>query len=304
MAGLRNNNNTQNAQWADYVGDILRGAQPINQLVPQHPYLNDVPLIDELRHQNTHHVILLTLDVAKKILSPITSFDYIHFITTHPSGIKDTLAWLVNASKLMTEFDDNGKIIFNLNALKYTKASYFEILGEKYIKITTSSPWLLEKLGKYIFSSRAPQVLELAIGWRGALSESIKGVKFCIWFSVAWRTIEFIMSSERDLVNFLGDFSMDVAKAVIAGGVATSIGSLASFACVSFGFPVILVGGAILLTGIVCTVVLNEIDAQCHLSEKLKYAIRDGLKRQQELDKWKRENMTPFMYVLNTPPVI
>lgn len=26
MAGLRNNNNTQNAQWADYVGDILRGA--------------------------------------------------------------------------------------------------------------------------------------------------------------------------------------------------------------------------------------------------------------------------------------
>ena len=66
----------------------------------------------------------------------------------------------------------------------------------------------------------------------------------------------------------------------------------------------ILVGGAILLTGIVCTVVLNEIDAQCHLSEKLKYAIRDGLKRQQELDKWKRGNMTPFMYVLNTPPVI
>ncbi|MDZ8524705.1 hypothetical protein SM983_00815, partial [Escherichia coli] len=86
--------------------------------------------------------------------------------------------------------------------------------------------------------------------------------------------------------------------------LATAIGSLASFACVSFGFPVILVGGAILLTGIVCTVVLNEIDAQCHLSEKLKYAIRDGLKRQQELDKWKRENMTPFMYVLNTPPVI
>ena len=38
--------------------------------------------------------------------------------------------------------------------------------------------------------------------------------------------------------------------------------------------------------------------------EKLKYAIRDGLKWQLELDKWKRENMTPFMYVLNTPPVI
>ena len=43
----------------------------------------------------------------------------------------------------------------------------------------------------------------------------------------------------------------------------------------------------------VCTVVLNEIDAQYHLSEKLKDAIRDGLKRQQELDKWKREWTDP-----------
>lgn len=57
MAGLRNNNNTQNAQWADYVGDILRGAQPINQLVPQHPYLNDVPLIDELRGNGANLLI-------------------------------------------------------------------------------------------------------------------------------------------------------------------------------------------------------------------------------------------------------
>ncbi len=77
------------------------------------------------------------------------------------------------------------------------------------------------------------------------------------------------------MVKFLGDISMDVAEAVIASGVATAIGSVASFACFSVGFPVILVGGAMLLTCIVCTFVLNEIDAQCHLSEKLKYAIRD-----------------------------
>ena len=258
----------------------------------------------------SHKAKILILDEATSGLDPVARDEVLDILMEFIQNEENSILMSSHITSDLEKIADyitfihNGKIIFNLNALKYTKASYFEILGEKYIKITTSSPWLLEKLGKYIFSSRAPQVLELAIGWRGALSESIKGVKFCIWFSVAWRTIEFIMSSERDLVNFLGDFSMDVAKAVIAGGVATAIGSLASFACVSFGFPVILVGGAILLTGIVCTVVLNEIDAQCHLSEKLKYAIRDGLKRQQELDKWKRENMTPFMYVLNTPPVI
>lgn len=44
------------------------------------------------------------------------------------------------------------------------------------------------------------------------------------------------MSSERDLVNFLGDFSMDVAKAVIAGGVATAIGSPASLPVLALAF--------------------------------------------------------------------
>lgn len=66
MAGLRNNSNTQNAQWADYVGDILRGSADKPASTLSTLYLNDIPLIDELRRQNTHHVILLTFDVAKK----------------------------------------------------------------------------------------------------------------------------------------------------------------------------------------------------------------------------------------------
>lgn len=62
------------------------------------------------------------------------------------------------------------------------------------------------------------------------------------------------------MVNFFGDFLMDVVKVVIVGGVVIVIGSLVFFVCVSFGFLVIFVGGVILLIGIVCIVVLNEID--------------------------------------------
>ncbi|WP_330983262.1 MULTISPECIES: hypothetical protein [Enterobacterales] len=31
----------QNPSWADYLGDSLRGNVPVNQLIPQHPYILD-----------------------------------------------------------------------------------------------------------------------------------------------------------------------------------------------------------------------------------------------------------------------
>lgn len=151
MVGLRNNNNIQNVQWVDYVGDIFWGVQLINQLVFQYFYFNDVLFIDELRYQNIYYVIFLIFDVVKKIFSLIILFDYIYFIIIYFLGIKDIFVWLVNVGKLMIEFDDNGKIIFNFNVLKYIKVSYFEIFGEKYIKIIIFSFWFLEKFGKYIF---------------------------------------------------------------------------------------------------------------------------------------------------------
>lgn len=298
MAGLRGNEKTQNAQWPDYVGGILRGEQPINQLVPQHPYINDIPLLSELKKQNTHHIVLLTLDDARNIISTVRDFDYISFITTHSAGIKDTASWLKMAGNLATEFDETGKIIFKFSSLRYTKVRYIEILGVKYIRVITTNTWLLEKLGKYIFNSRAPQALEMALGWRGALSEAIKGIKFCIWFSVGWRTIQFTMSSEHNIINLLGDISMDATKALIVGGMAAAVGNMVSAACFTFGLPVILVTAAIVITGIVGTVIINYIDDHFNLSGKLKIAIKDALKKQQELNDWKMKNMSPFIYTL------
>lgn len=33
--------NKQNPSAADYLGDVLRGNVPVNQLIPQHPYILD-----------------------------------------------------------------------------------------------------------------------------------------------------------------------------------------------------------------------------------------------------------------------
>ncbi|HDC1420395.1 TPA: hypothetical protein O7U53_004376 [Salmonella enterica] len=304
MASLRDTGKKQNAQWPDYVGSILRGTQTINRPVPQHPYLNDIPILDEMMRQNTHHVVLLTLNDAKNILNAIKNFDYINFFTTHASGIKDTFAWLKTGKNLMTDFDETGKLVFGFRSLLHTKARYIEMLGVKYIRIITSNTWLIDKLGKYIFNSRAPQILELALGWRGAVSEAIKGIKFCIWFSVGWRLIQFFMSSEHNIINLLTDIAMDTTKALIVGGMAAVVGSLVSLVCLSLGWPVVLVTGAIIATGIIGTVLMNTIDDHLYLSEKLKVAIKDGLKKQQEINEHKMKNLSPFMYVLTSTPTM
>lgn len=304
MASLRESDKKKNAQWPDYIGGILRGTQPINQLVPQHSYLNEIPILDEMMRQNTHHIILLTLDDAKRIIKEIKDFDYVNFISTHPSGIKDTFAWLKTSKNLMTDFDETGKLVFGFRSLLHTKARYIEILGVKYIRVITSNTWLIDKLGKHIFNSRAPQIMELALGWRGAVSEAIKGIKFCIWFSVGWRIIQFFMNSEHNIIDLFADITMDAAKALIVGGMAAAVGSLVSLVCLSLGWPVVLVTGAIVLTGIVGTVLVNLIDDHFHLSERLKIAIKDGLQKQQEINEYKMKNLSLLMYVLTSTPTM
>lgn len=300
MSILRNNQNEKQSLWSNYVGDILRGNQPINQLIPQHPYIDDIPLLNELNRQRTQHIVLLTIDDARKLFNEVKSFDYVNFFTTYTVNIKDSVSWLRISSNLMSEFDETGRLTFRLNSLLHTKASYIELLGVKYIKITTSSYWLLDKIGKTILSINAPQVLELAIGLKGIISETVKGIKLCIWFSVGLRIIQFAMSSEHNLINFLGDISMDITKTLIAGGMATIIGTLVSSACLAFGGPIILVTATIVATGIACTYALNKIDDHFKLSEKLKVAIKDAVIKQQQLTEWKMKNLSPLIYSLTT----
>lgn len=57
--------------WEDYLGDTLRGNVPVNQLIPQHPYLLDTLKLEEVLHKNTEHIMLLTTDEASAVISEL-----------------------------------------------------------------------------------------------------------------------------------------------------------------------------------------------------------------------------------------
>jgi len=39
--------------WSGYVGELLRGQQPINQLIPAHPYIDTLPQMEKVLERNS-----------------------------------------------------------------------------------------------------------------------------------------------------------------------------------------------------------------------------------------------------------
>jgi hypothetical protein len=121
-------NNDQPA-WHDYLGDMLRGDVPVNQLVPQHPYLLDTLKLEEVLHKNTEHILLLNTDEAYAVLNALYNKG-----TTYSGNIKDATSGMKNISKLVS-YKDAGKLVINLKGLGIKAVPYVH-KGVTYIKIT------------------------------------------------------------------------------------------------------------------------------------------------------------------------
>ncbi|RJT46796.1 hypothetical protein [Rahnella woolbedingensis] len=140
-----------------------------------------------------------------------------------------------------------------------------------------------------------PQMLEMGIGIRGLGSALIKGTKFCIFASLAWRVIELIFKSDYDLVDFLGDITMDAAKAVVASVV---IGVIAG-ALTLGGAPVVLIAGFVIIAGIVLNIGLNILDDHLGFSVGLKQKLCNALADYQRITEWDIRHPNPlFNYSL------
>ncbi|WP_387465999.1 DUF1240 domain-containing protein [Photorhabdus tasmaniensis] len=86
--------------------------------------------------------------------------------------------------------------------------------GEKYIKISGYAG-----VRKFITASRYGasnmKMISMGIGQQGINSGIVKGMKFCILFSVAYRAVEYIFKDEYTLADFLGNIAVDLAKTAV-----------------------------------------------------------------------------------------
>ena len=297
--------NNQNPSAADYLGDVLRGNVPVNQLIPQHPYILDTLGLAEAFEKNTTHIMLLTLDEAQSVIEDLDNSKPVILATTYAGNIKDSIAGAKNISKLVS-YTDAGKLVYRLKGLGI-KAIQYQYGGQVYVKITGYAS-LRRILQGTRYKINSPQILELGIGKAGINGGILEGAKFCIWFSLAYRTVQLIFKSDHDVAAFIGNITMDIAKIIVSIFVTKILvaagGALAAGAA-SVGFAVTLpiALGIVLIVGIGfgITYGLDYLDRKYHLTDKLISAIREGMRTQAEIEKWNFEHTSPFTYgLMNT----
>lgn len=204
--------NKQNPSAADYLGDVLRGNVPVNQLIPQHPYILDTLGLAEAFEKNTAHIMLLTLDEAQSVIEDLDNSKPVILATTYTGNIKDSIAGAKNISKLVS-YTDAGKLVYRLKGLGI-KAIQYQYGGQVYVKITGYAS-LRRILQGTRYKINSPQILELGIGKAGINGGILEGAKFCIWFSLAYRTVQLIFKSDHDVAAFIGNITMDIAKIIV-----------------------------------------------------------------------------------------
>lgn len=288
--------NNQNPLWADYLGDVLRGNVPINQLTPQHPYILDTLGLAEVFEKYTQHIMLLTLEEAQQVVDDLCNSSPVIFSTTYAGNIKDAHTGTKNISKLITYYDA-GKLVYRLKGLGI-KAIQYNYGGQVYVKIT-DYPSLRRILQRTRYKINHPRMLELGIGKAGINGNIIEGAKFCVWFSLAWRTVELIFKSDHEVAAFIGNITMDVAKIIVTIFVTKILvvaGGLAATIAASAGIVIPIAAGLVLIVaiGFGITYALNALDSRYQLSDRLIAAIREGMKAQQEIEQWNFENIDPF----------
>ena len=260
---------------------LLRGEDTFSSFPSMNPLQRDMALTNGTFITENRYIMLLTLEEAQQVTDELLGeVDEFFSNNLAPGNIKDILEGGSNIGKLMTFENSAGDIAFRFKSLGI-RAIEYPFKGKTYIKIT-GYPGMRRILEGTRYAVDHPQMLEMGIGIRGLGNALIKGTRFCIFASMAWRVIELIFKSDYDLVDFLVDITMDAAKAVVASVV---IGVIAG-ALTLWSVPIIIIAGIVIIAGIYLNINLNELDDMQGLSISLKEKLRIALTEYQRVNDW------------------
>jgi len=257
------------------------------------PVLSDMAVMNESFITASHYITLLTFDEAQSITDELLgNMDHFFSYRAGPGNIKDGLDGFRTIGKLMTYHNEFGKLIIRFQSLGM-RAVKCSVCGKDYIKLT-GYPAMRRILNGTRYSLRNPQILEMGIGIRGLGSSIVKGTKFCICCSLAWRAVELIFKSGYDLVDFLVDVTMDVAKIIVSSVAIGVVGGV----CILFSLPVIVTTLIVIGVGLYLNNGLNQLDDKLELSVGLKEKIRIALAEEQRMKVWNQQYSSSFLNLL------
>ncbi|CDH04191.1 putative membrane protein precursor [Xenorhabdus bovienii str. oregonense] len=295
-----------NPTWDGYMGDVLRGNVGINQLKPQHEFFDAIGL-EKVLSDNTQYHFVLTLAQAKSIIEDIspshpqtpnhgeafargTETENLSYGDEFARGTevdnkkKNPMAYVFSVTDPISTYAGNiydshgfSDVCREFKRLSITAKTYVGENGKKYIHLSGHAG--LRRLVRGTrYGSSHPQMLAMGIGQQGLNASIIKGVRFCIVFSIGYRLIESIFKDEYTLADFIGNITMDMAKTAIIAASSWIVGSLLT-ATALVGGSIIVVAGIVLAVGILAAIGLDLVDKQYGISEKLIALLKEEMKR-------------------------
>lgn len=261
----------------------------LNQFPSMNPLLNDMALMNGTFITESHHILLLTLEEAQEIVNELLgNLDEFFSYKAGPGNIKDGVDTFHFLSRLTTYYNPAGQLVTNFKSLKIQAVEH-KVHGKSYIKIT-GYPGIRRILQGTRYGVRNAQMIEMAIGRIGLKGAVAGGIKWCIYFSLAWRAIELIFKSDYLMNDFLVDVSIDLVKIIISGVVIGVVGGLFML----MGSAIVIGPLTILFAGIFLNAGLNFLDRELHFSDYLKAKLKPALSEQQRILQWNREHNNAF----------
>ncbi|WP_340612080.1 hypothetical protein [Xenorhabdus bharatensis] len=270
-----------NPTWHGYLGDYLNGKVGINQLIPQHEFFDSIGLEKEL-NKNTQYHYVLTLAQAQSIIEDINPSR-----PQNPShgeslarGIEEDGQTKGPMSHVFSVTDPISPYAGNI----YDSRGFYDVCREFQRLNITARTHVAENGRTYIhvsghaglrrlvrgtrYGANHPQMIGMGIGQQGLNNSIVRGVRFCIIFSIGYRVVESIFKDEYTLADFLGNITIDMAKTAITAAASWAVGTVLTATAI-VGGSIIAAAGIVLVTGFLVAYGLDVLDKQYGISEKL-----------------------------------
>ncbi|MCL1028056.1 hypothetical protein [Serratia silvae] len=283
-----------NPSWEGYMGDFLKGNVGINQLKPQHEFLDTIGLEKALSDNTQYHVVL-TIAEAKGIIDDINSRRpgnpglgrgeaFARGFEQHSTSRGDAFSRGLEPKNVISSvFKVTDPVSTYAGNINDARGLYDVIIEFKRIGITATVfpgangvnlihisgyAGLRRTITGTRYAANHPQMLAMGIGQQGINAGIVRGVRFCILFSVGYRIIESIFKDDYTLADFIGNITMDMAKTAIAAAVSFATGVVFTSSFIAIG-SIIVVAGVVFGAGIITVMLLDSIDKKYGLSTKL-----------------------------------
>jgi len=292
-----------NPSWEGYMGDFLKGNVGINQLKPQHEFLDSIGLEKALSDNTQYHVVL-TIAEAKGLLEDLDSRRpknpsmgrgeaFARGFEQHSTSPGDAFARgfepknaISSVFKVTDPISTYAGNIYDARGL-YDVIIEFKRIGITATLFTGANGVNLIHISGYAglrrtitgtrYAANHPQMLAMGIGQQGINTGIVRGARFCILFSVGYRILESIFKDEYTLADFIGNITVDMAKLAITTVASYALGIFLT-ATAAVGGSIIGVAAIVFFVSFFIVAGLDVIDKHYGISNKLIALLKERMK--------------------------